>query len=205
MATTPYLLLYLGLRSPPCGLLLSRWPSTTFVLHESTGQLPAHRLNCFPMPAICCVPSTLSLYLALPKGSGPSGVSEPRPPCAHSLFEPRFASPTRVARRAKGKSRGARGKFEVREREVARRRVGSRVAASGVSKSRIISFIYHIISSLQTRRTTPLAANRLLAFCFSKTAALTADRTYQKFVRHLVGPRGVCGHLFSGVVGLHVS
>ena len=60
----------------------------------------------------------------LAKGEGPSGVSEPRPPCAHSLFEPRFESPTRVARRARGKSRGARegssrrarGKFEARER-----------------------------------------------------------------------------------------
>ena len=48
--------------------------------------------------------------------------------------------------------RGARegSSRRAREREVARRRVGSRVAASGVSKSRIVSFLYDIISSLQT-------------------------------------------------------
>ena len=46
------------------------------------------------------------------------------------------------------------GKSRTSEWEVARRRVGSRVAASGVSKSRIVSFLYDIISSLQTRRTT---------------------------------------------------
>ena len=32
--------------------------------------------------------------------------------------------------------------------------MGSRVAATGVSKARNLSFLYHIISSLQTRRTT---------------------------------------------------
>ena len=75
----------------------------------------------------------------LAKGAGPSGGSEPRPPCAHLLFEPRFESPTRVARRARGKSRGAREGSSRRARGKSRgARQGSRVAASGVSKSRIV-------------------------------------------------------------------
>ena len=92
---------------------------------------------------------------------------EALPPCAHSLFEPRFESPTRVARRARGKSRGAReGSREAREREVRGAREGSSRRARGARGkssgrewrfeilSRIVSFLYHIISSLQTRRTT---------------------------------------------------
>jgi len=106
-------------------------------------------------------------------------VSEPRPPCAHSLFEPRFESPTRRPKAPSGISQwdlrsshsegaafrvGSRGlpsgKSRGAEWEVARRRVGSREAPSGKSSGREWRFEiencfpYNIISSLQTRRTT---------------------------------------------------
>jgi len=73
-------------------------------------------------------------------------VSEPRPTCAHSLSSRDLKVPLAGRKLPVGFASGI--------CEAPRRRVGSRGAPSGVSKSRIVSFLYHIISSLQTRRTT---------------------------------------------------
>ena len=76
-------------------------------------------------------------------------MSEPRPPCAHSLFKPRFESPTvspaessewdfpvGFAKLPLGSRSLPSGKSRTSEWEVARRRVGSREAPSGKSSGR---------------------------------------------------------------------
>ena len=58
-------------------------------------------------------------------------MSEPRPPCAHSLFEPRFESPTR---RPKAPSGISQWDLRSSHSEVAAFRVGSRGLPSGKSQ-----------------------------------------------------------------------
>ena len=105
------------------------------------------------------------------RGRGPRRPRDPPPPHAataavtappHAVaaapargYRVPFTRFTRAgARPPRAGARPPRAGARLSRAVTASSRVVSAVAASGVSKSRIVSFQYHIISSLQTRRTT---------------------------------------------------